>query len=88
MEDIEESREKLKTSKAATSAQLKIKEDAYLVPLKVKVKFASDVISDTKPSGEYETISYYRYVTVDKETIWSTENYVEGYTKTGRTEIR
>ena len=76
------------TDNVETYYDSKLKEDAYLVPLKVKVKFASDVISETKPSGEYETISYYRYVTVDKETIWSTENYVEGYTKTGRTEIR
>ena len=76
------------TDNVETYYDSKLKEDAYLVPLKVKVKFASDVISDTKPSGEYETISYYRYVTVDKDTIWSTESYVEGYTKTGRTEIR
>lgn len=66
----------------------KLKENAYLIPLKVKVKFASDVIGTTKPSGEYETISYYRYVTVDRQTTWSTETNLEGYTKTGKTEIR
>lgn len=66
----------------------KLKEKAYLVPLKVKIKFASNNISETKPNGLYETISYYRYVTVNKETIWSTEKYVKGYTKTGNTQIK
>ena len=66
----------------------KTKEDVYFVPLKIKVKFASNEISDTIPPGDYETMSYYRYVTVDKETIWSTENYVEGYTKTGNTTVK
>ncbi len=65
----------------------KLQKNAYLVPLKIKVKFASNVISETKPVGEYDTISYYRYVTVNKETIWSTETYVEGYTKTGNTKF-
>ena len=66
----------------------KTKEDVYFVPLKIKVKFASNEISETIPTGDYETMSYYRYVTVDKETIWSTENYVEGYTKTGNTTVK
>lgn len=66
----------------------KTKQNVYLVPLKISIKFASNEISETKPIGEYETISYYRYVTVDKETIWSKESYVEGYTKTGKTELR
>lgn len=64
------------------------KEDVYLIPLQIKLKFASNEITETKPAGEYETISYYRYVTVNKERIWSKESYVEGYTKTGNTEIR
>lgn len=64
------------------------KKDVYLVPLKINVKFASDIISETKPEGEYETISYYRYVTVNKETIWSTESQVEGYKKTGNTQVK
>lgn len=65
-----------------------IKKNAYLVPLKINVKFASNEISETKPAGEYETISYYRYVTVDKEIVWSKETYVEGYTKTGKTQVK
>lgn len=65
----------------------KLQKNAYLIPLKIKVKFASDEISETKPIGEYETISYYRYIVVNKETIWSTESYVEGYTKTGNTKV-
>ena len=76
------------TDNVETYYDSKLKENAYLVPLKVKVKFASDVISETKPSGEYETISYYRYVTVDKQTTWSKETYLEGYTQTGKTEVR
>ena len=66
----------------------KLQKNAYLVPLKINVKFASNEISETKPNGEYETISYYRYVTVNKETVWSKEKYVEGYTKTGNTQIK
>ncbi len=65
----------------------KLQKNAYLIPLKIKVRFASDEISETKPIGEYETISYYRYIVVNKETIWSTESYVEGYTKTGNTKV-
>ena len=66
----------------------KTKEKVYIVPLKINVKFASNEITETKPSGEYETISYYRYVTTNKETLWSTENYIEGYTKTGNTQTK
>ncbi len=66
----------------------KIKEKVYIVPLKINVKFASNEITETKPSGEYETISYYRYVTTNKETLWSAENYIEGYTKTGNTQTK
>ena len=58
------------------------------VPLKLNIKFASDIISNTIPNGEYETISYYRYIETKKDVIWSPENYVEGYTKTGRSETR
>lgn len=66
----------------------KLKKNAYLIPLKINVKFASNKITDTKPKGEYETISYYRYVTVSNETIWSKETSVEGYTKTGKTKLQ
>ena len=38
----------------------KMKKDAYLIPLKINIKFVSNEISETKPSGKYETISYYR----------------------------
>lgn len=76
------------TDNVETYYDSKLQEKAYLVPLKIKVKFASNEISETKPVGEYETISYYRYVTINKETIWSTENYVEGYTKTGNTKVQ
>lgn len=64
------------------------KENIYIAPLKIKIKFASNEITDTKPSGEYETISYYRYVTTNKEILWSTENHIEGYTKTGNTQTK
>lgn len=66
----------------------KLKENSYLIPLKINVKFVSDTLSETKPEGEYETISYYRYVTTNIETIWSTESRVEGYTKTGNTQVK
>lgn len=66
----------------------KLQEKIYLIPLKIKIKFASNEISDTKPTGEYETISYYRYVTTNREVKWSTENSIEGYTKTGNTQIK
>ena len=75
------------TDNVETYYDNKLKEEAYLVPLKFKLKFASNEIKETKPSGDYETISYYRYVTTDRETIWSTENYVEGYIKTGKTKV-
>ncbi len=61
----------------------KIKNDIYFIPLKLNIRFASNKITTTKPSGNYVEIPYYRYVTVNKETVWSTENYLEGYTKTG-----
>lgn len=66
----------------------KTKENIYIIPLKIKIKFASNEIKETKPSGEYETISYYRYVTMNKETLWSTETHIDGYTKTGNTQIK
>lgn len=65
-----------------------IKEDIYLIPLKLNIKFASNEITSTKPSGDYETISYYRYVETNRDVIWSTEDYVEGYTKTGNTKVQ
>ena len=60
----------------------------YLIPIKFMVKFASNKILDTKPLGEHETISYYRYMEKNREVIWSTEEYVEGYTKTGKTQVK
>ena len=60
----------------------------YFVPLKLNIKFASDNITSTVPTGDYETISYYRYVETKKDVIWSSERYVEGYTRTGKSEVR
>ncbi|MFR5903801.1 MAG: hypothetical protein ACLUGB_02785 [Bacilli bacterium] len=45
----------------------------------------SPKITEEKPSGDYDTITYYRYVEKNKETKWSTETSLEGYTKTGNT---
>ena len=59
--------------------------NVYFVPLKVTVKFMSPKITEEKPSGDYDTITYYRYVEKNKETKWSTETSLEGYTKTGNT---
>ena len=59
--------------------------NVYFVPLKVTVKFMSPKIIEEKPSGDYDTITYYRYVEKNKETKWSTETSLEGYTKTGNT---
>lgn len=64
-----------------------LKSDIYFVPLKLNIKFASNEITSTKPSGDYETISYYRYIETNREVIWSTETYVDGYTKTGNTRV-
>lgn len=61
------------------------KSNIYFVPIKINIKFASDEIVTTIPSSEYETISYYRYIEKNKEVQWSTEEYLEGYTKTGNT---
>ena len=59
--------------------------NVYFVPLKVTVKFMSPKITEEKPSGDYDTITYYRYVEKNKEIKWSTETSLEGYTKTGNT---
>lgn len=75
------------TDNVETYYDNRLQKKVYLVPLKIKVKFASNEISETKPTGEYETISYYRYKIVDREIIWSTEDYVEGYTRTGNTKV-
>ncbi len=64
-----------------------LKAKIYYIPIKINAKFASNVISETKPSGEYDTITYYRYVTVDREIIWSSDSYKEGYVKTGKTKV-
>lgn len=45
----------------------------------------SPKITEEKPSGDYDTITYYRYVEKNKEIKWSTETSLEGYTKTGNT---
>ena len=66
----------------------KLQKDAYLIPLKLNIKFASNEVTETKPTGKYEIISYYRYVTIKKDTIWSIESKVDGYTKTGNTKIK
>jgi len=63
----------------------KLKRDIYLIPIKFNVKFASNKVTADKPNTDYDTITYYRYVAVQRNTIWSTESYVEGYTKTGNT---
>lgn len=60
----------------------------YYVPLKLNIKFASDEITTSIPSGDYDTITYYRYVQKNKEILWSPNDFVEGYTKTGNSEIR
>lgn len=62
-----------------------LKSDIVFIPLKFNIKFASNEIVTDKPNGEYDTISYYRYVETSRDVIWSTESYVEGYTKTGKT---
>ena len=64
-----------------------LNEKIYYIPIKVKAKFASNQITSAKPSGDYDTITYYRYIIVDKETIWSSDTYKEGYTKTGNTKV-
>lgn len=66
----------------------KLKKSIYFVPLKITIKFASNEILDTKPTTNYETIPYYRYVIKNKDIIWSKEASVEGYTKTGKTKIK
>lgn len=66
----------------------KLQGNAYLIPLKINIKFASPEVTETKPNGEYETISYYRYVTTEREIIWSTETSLEGYRKTGNTQVK
>lgn len=75
------------TTNATSYHDSKLKKDIYLVPLKIKVKFASDQITSVKPNGEYETIPYYRYVTVTRDVIWSAEDHVDGYVKTGQTKV-
>ena len=59
--------------------------DKYLVPIKITIKFNSGDIVTTKPEGGYDTITYYRYIQKNRDVIWSADNYVEGYTKTGNT---
>lgn len=67
---------------------IKTIKDKYLVPIKITIKFNSGDIVTTKPEGSYDTITYYRYIQKNRDVIWSTENYVEGYTKTGNTKVQ
>lgn len=62
--------------------------DKYLVPIKITIKFNSGDIVTTKPEGSYDTITYYRYIQKNRDVIWSADNYVEGYTKTGNTKVQ
>lgn len=62
--------------------------DKYLVPIKITIKFNSGDIVTTKPEGSYDTITYYRYIQKNRDIIWSADNYVEGYTKTGNTKVQ
>lgn len=70
----------IEKTKEATSYK-----NIYFIPLKITIKFSSPEITDTKPNGDYEKISYYRYVEKTSETKWSTETELSGYTKTGKT---
>lgn len=67
---------------------IKTTKDKYLVPIKITVKFNSGDIVTTKPEGSYDTITYYRYIQKNRDIIWSADNYVEGYTKTGNTKVQ
>lgn len=67
---------------------IKTTKDKYLVPIKITVKFNSGDIVTTKPEGSYDTITYYRYIQKNRDVIWSADNYVEGYTKTGNTKVQ
>lgn len=60
----------------------------YLIPIKLNIHFDNGKVSETKPDGEYEIISYYRYIEVNKEIKWSSENYLEGYVKTGNSKVQ
>ena len=62
--------------------------DKYLVPIKITIKFNSGDIVTTKPEVSYDTITYYRYIQKNRDVIWSADNYVEGYTKTGNTKVQ
>lgn len=64
-----------------------LKENIFLIPLKLDIRFASNNITSNKPDGKYETISYYRYVEKSKDVIWSSESNVDGYTKTGNEKV-
>lgn len=59
--------------------------NVYFVPLKITVTFSSPKVTSEKPNGNYETISYYRYVTTKKDVKWSTEASLDGYKRTGNT---
>lgn len=67
---------------------IKTIKDKYLVPIKITVKFNSGEISTNKPEGNYDTITYYRYIQKNRDIIWSTEDHVDGYTKTGNTKVQ
>ena len=67
---------------------IKSNKDTYLVPIKITIKFDSGKILTTKPEGNYETITYYRYIQKNRDIIWSTETSVDGYTRTGNTKVQ
>lgn len=67
---------------------VKSNKDTYLVPIKITIKFDSGKILTTKPEGNYETITYYRYIQKNRDIIWSTETSVDGYTRTGNTKVQ
>ena len=75
---VEANIKNIKTSKPAYN-------NTYYIPLKITVVFSSPKITEEKPQGNYEVITYYRYVTKNKDIKWSSENALEGYTKTGNT---
>ncbi len=59
-----------------------------LIPLKLNVQFMSNKSQETKPSGEYVTVPYYRYIERTRDTVWSSSTSLDGYTKTGNTKTK
>ena len=61
------------------------KENIIYVPIKVNIEFISNKVETSEPAGEYVKVPYYRYIERTRETVWSTQTSLDGYTKTGRT---